>query len=476
MKNLRPPYWSHGQFIAPQHFQYQDLYHQSTQHFHWQVRQPNGWGVCRLDVRDEGLAAGVFEILRLEMIARTGEVLAGGTEHSGANARIDPRSFGPQLDPTLPGYGVYLALPQIFLDRPNVETGTAESKGATRARFALRPTSLGDLYNTEEQPLETDAVEYNLAVVFQWDPAFDEIKRVVDLVKIADLVPIRDQPGARLSPKYTPPCLTAGADPVLTGQLKAARDLIYGKAIEFAAIKRQRGVRATATGVQDAIRLQMMQTLNRFVPVFQQHVETGTVHPEELYRLLRQAVGEFSTFSEDVGALGATRTGEMAGKDLPPYDHEDIWFCISQAMLRLRELIRVMTLGAEAGIRLVYDGRYYRADLPTEFFEGERTRYYLMIDSLVRGDELWARLQKTGKIISMEGMPRIQQSALFGLKIDPLPVAPEELPQRGANHSYFIVDPTHPVWRMIRDGQNIAMFCDLDPDETVIKIYVVRDE
>ena len=89
---------------------------------------------------------------------------------------------------------------------------------------------------------------------------------------------------------------------------------------------------------------------------------------------------------------------------------------------------------------------------------------------------MFARLSRTGKIASMDEMPRLLSAALFGLKIDLLPVPPEELPQKSPNTTYFLVDTTHPFWQMIKNGRNIAVFSDLPADSTVIKLFPVATQ
>jgi predicted component of type VI protein secretion system len=76
----------------------------------------------------------------------------------------------------------------------------------------------------------------------------------------------------------------------------------------------------------------------------------------------------------------------------------------------------------------------------------------------------------------MDEMPRLLSAALFGLKIDLLPVPPEELPQKSPNTTYFLVDTAHPFWQMIRNGRNIAVFSDLPSDSTVIKLFPVATQ
>ena len=52
MSNNRPLYWGQGQFLLPQHFQQQDLFHQHERQRCWRLGQPHGWGVEELHVRE----------------------------------------------------------------------------------------------------------------------------------------------------------------------------------------------------------------------------------------------------------------------------------------------------------------------------------------------------------------------------------------------------------------------------------------
>jgi len=246
------------------------------------------------------------------------------------------------------------------------------------------------------------------------------------------------------------------------------RDMLTAKAQEFEVGKRRR---------PDPIQMQKMQTVARFVPALHRATEHRDAHPEPVYGMLRQMLAEFSVFSEDMTTLGRVAgAAESELQDLPPYDHERIQLCFEMVIGRLQILLRSLDSGGDTGIPLVRDGRFYRASLPPAVFEGERTRYYLMIDSPVRGDALWERLQRTGKLAPTEDMQRLLTQALFGLRIELTPIPPESLPQRGGNKTFFQIDTRHPVWARIRDQLNIALYCDLEPQETAIKLYVVRDE
>jgi type VI secretion system protein ImpJ len=476
MNNTRAVLWTQGLFLTPQHFQQTDLYHSTLAKRRWQIASSFNWGIHELVIREEGLLAGIFEVQRFEMVARDGEIITAGSEAEEPNAFVSARNFEGLVDAAKGPVTVYLGIPKHRPGQLNVSDKGPDDGSRLPLRYSVHPEDKADLYDPGIPPVGVSLLNYNLVVLFEREEQFAAARQTMELVKIAKLDARTDGQGARLSTKYIPPCLGVRASKNLFGLLQSLRDVLSGKANEFAAIRRQRGVRASATVAQEAIRLQMLQTLSRYVPLMHHLLETDTHHPAYVYGVIRQLVGELSVFSEEVGVLGAVALEGRPGENLPAYDHEDMWPGFAKAVTVAQQMVRTMTTGAEAGYKLAFDGQYFRTTLPGDAFEGTRTRYYLMIDSLLRGEELWGRLQRTGKVTTLENMPVLRPRALMGLKIDPLPVAPEELPQRGSNHSYFAIDTQHPEWRMIREKGNIAMLCDLKPDETVVKLFVVREE
>lgn len=469
-------YWGHGLFLAPQHLQQQDLYHDGNRGYFWRVSHPFGWGIRELLIREEGFADGLFEILRCEIVTRDGTVLRAGTDVFQSNASIPSRSFTNFFDPASQPLGVYIGVPRYRLGQNNIAVKSESLQpNIIPPKYFLRDEEQPDLLDPEAPSASIRYLNHNLVLLFNQESAFNNVEQAVELIKIAELELLPGTQAVRMSPQFLPPCLTVASSPSLFNLLKGLRDLLTGKGQEFAVIRRQRGVRAAANVAQEAIRLQMLQTLSRYIPAMHHVLDYAHIHPEPIYGLVRQMIGEFSIFSEDIGVLGALTRESESSDNLPPYKHEDMRINFRPAVSLLQELIRTMTLSAEAGIRLIYDGKFFKAPLPPSVFEGEWTRYYLMIDSLVKGDDLWARLQRTGKITTIESMPILLPKALMGLKINPLTAPLEELPQKTGNQSYFMVDTQHPEWRMIRERGNIAMFCDLNSEETIIKLFVVRD-
>jgi type VI secretion system protein ImpJ len=129
-------------------------------------------------------------------------------------------------------------------------------------------------------------------------------------------------------------------------------------------------------------------------------------------------------------------------------------------------LLNELTTTPVGDILLTYEGEFFTAQIDEQFLTGDN-RYYLAIRSDLSPPELFRLLQATGKISTREEMPRLQKSALFGLKIEELDMAPEELVMR-AHYRYFLIDQRSEHWAKIRQQRNIAVYSKaLEPQSEV---------
>src|SRR5262245_47565000 len=477
MTSDRAIFWGQGKLLTPQHLQRQDLFTQSLVRQFWSLAGPHGWGIKRLVIRSEGLAAATFEIAECEAVTREGAVLHGGTSVADPNTQVWQRSLTGSLQPGGDPLAIYLALPRLRFDDTNLDlTSGPLPLEALPKRYRLAPADQGDLFDTESPTSEVIYLDQVSVILTAADPLIVNGAKSLEIIKIAEVVPNAEGTGATLSTRYVPPSVMISASDVLMTRLKNFRDLLIGRSRDFGALARQRGVRATSAGAQDVLRLVMLQSINRYVAAFQHCPDHGHAHPEQIYLVLRELVGELSSYTDGTTALGETIDGDQHGKPIPAYDHENIWLCFDFVLSLAHHILIGLTAAPEMGVRLVHDGEYFRASLPPSFFAGERNRFYFVIDSKLPGPEMLQLLQRTGKLSTIEEMPKLREAALFGLRIHHLPVPPEELPQRNPRFVYFSIDTDSPVWKRVREGGNIAMFGRLDPTDTLVRIVKVSGE
>lgn len=472
MNGMRRVFWGQGGFLSPQHLQGQDAWQQQySLRLHAQAT-PFYWGFEALQLREDALANGVVDIDHFTLITRDGERISGGSAdtHARENGRAPARSLVEMQVESKDPISLYLASQR---DR-TLDIHARGENGRLPPRHQLVSEEIEDPFDPEAPATSIDFLAHQLRIVTSLDDNAENLLQGCEAYKFAEI--ITTAPGKfKLALDYVPPVVAISASNNLLRWTRALRDLMISRGQDFAAAKRQRGIRAASTSAQEVMRLVMMQTFARYICALQEHARLGVVSPYPMYQQLRQLVAEFSTFSEDTGYFGAVR-GSATATELPDYDHDDLRRCFRRAFECAETLVKALTVGAEVGITLAFDGRFYKADLAAHLFESDKTRFYLAFESDIGGQALFERLSRTGKIASIEEMPKLLQAALFGLKIDLLPVPPEELPQKTPNTTYFLVDTHHPFWQMIRNNRNIAVFSDLPADGTVIKLYPVGAE
>jgi type VI secretion system protein ImpJ len=465
MEPLRPLFWGQGMLLQPQHFQQQDQYHEGRLRRFLRILSPFDWGVYSLRVNEAALRNFVFEIEQCEIITFEGSLIRFGPDFHPNTARISPRSFEQNLNPTGKPTSVYLS---VRRSQPG-EAGVGGLNGAngaeaagSRRRFALEESEVPDFSVGNDRTCQVQYLVYDCQIMFD---AAAEISNDYELVKLAEVQRPADGKGAPLSRQYIAPSIALNSSPGLEAIVRELRDLITAKGRELGSYSR--GGERVELAARGPSGMLIVQTLNRYIPLFHHHLEVGCTHPAEFYAILRQLVGELSSFSATTSALGA-RDGDDG---LPPYQHTELWPCYSIAASRARELLEELTATPVGDVALQYDGEYFSAALSKDFLAGDN-RYYLAIRSDLAPGELYKLLQDTGKITSRGDMPKLQKSFLFGLKIEALESAPEELVMR-AHYRYFLIDQRSEHWQKIREQENIAVYSTALAADTEIRLLAI---
>jgi type VI secretion system protein ImpJ len=464
-------------FLQPQHFQQQDWYHDARLRHFFHLFLPYCWGVKTLALNEPALQNFLFEVEQCEVVTWDGTILRFHGDIRPSNAKLEPRSFENDLDPGGKPLSVYLGLKKLQLEENNLQprgaadgSGNGDAIAGDHRRFFLEEAEAPDLFAGGDPPASVQYLVHEAHILFDVPTSRSQD---YELVKIAEVLRSADGKGGILSKRYIPPVVTVRSFPLLETMIKEIRDLLTAKGQEIAQYRRRRGEQMTDLGTKDLSYLLMTQTINRYTPLFHHYLENGEIHPYPLYALLRQLVGELSSFSETVSVLGA-REGEEAP---PPYRHDQLWPCFDLATRRVKELLNELTTAPIGDVLLRYDGEFFTAGLDQQFFTGDN-RYYLAIKTDVKPSEMFALLQEVGKITSREEMPKIMHTFISGLTIEPLETPPEELLMR-AHYRYFVIDQRSPHWQQIRKRQNIAVYSTDSrklPPETEMRLLVIYGE
>jgi len=456
----RPLFWHQGLFLQPQHFQLLDLSFQSLLTPFHHFREPHFWGLGEIEIQKAALGRRSFNLLKGNFLFPDGSytVLPG-------NALIEARPFDVAWVEGGKPFPVYVGLKKWNEAGENVTVlDKLENLSEITTRFVTTadPEEIKDLHSGGPKG-QVKRLYYVLKIF--WETERDQLGDYV-LIPLAQLERAGEE--IKISDHYIPPCLTISGSEPLFKIIKEIRDQISARSHQLEEYKSQRGIQTAEFGSRDMVYLLALRSLNRYVPILFHFTETQQVHPWTVYGIIRQMIGELSSFSERVNVMGELEDGTRI---LPNYDHRSLWECFSAAQTLITQLLDEITAGPEYVIRLIYDGTYYAADLKPAIFEG-RNRFYLVLKTEEDPKFVLQSLGTVAKLSAREYLPILIARALPGIGLEHLPVPPQELPRR-ARSIYFAVDHHSDQWAQVQKGHNIALYWDNAPEDLEAELMVV---
>ena len=456
----RPLFWHQGLFLQPQHFQLFDRSFQSLLMPFHNFIEPHFWGLGEIEIQKTALGIKSFNLLKGIFLFPDGTyvVLPG-------NAVFEARTFNEAWVGGGKPFPIYIGIKRWNDAGENVTVlDTLENISVITTRFVslADPEEVKDLHSGGPSG-QIKRLHYVLKII--WETEREQFGDYI-LIPLAQLEKMGEE--IRLSERFVPPCLTiSGSEPLLK-LIKEMRDQLAARSRQLEEYKRQKGIQTAEFGSRDMVYLLALRSLNRYVPILFHFTEVKQVHPWAVYGVLRQLIGELSSFSEKVNVMGESGDGNRM---LPNYDHLNLWECFSSAQALVSKLLDEITAGPEYVIRLVYDGTYYAAELKPAIFEG-RNRFYLVLKTEADPKSLIQSVAAIAKLSSREHLPILIARALPGIGLEHLPVPPQELPRR-ANSIYFAVDHHSDQWALVQKGHNIALYWDSAPEDMEVELMVV---
>jgi type VI secretion system protein ImpJ len=456
----RPLYWHQGLFLQPQHFQLADLYAQSLSTPFHKFLVPHFWGVGEQVLQGTALKNLSFNLVK-------GEYLFPDMTHVvfPGNAVIEARSFEESWVEGGKPLTVYLGLKRFNDSAENV---TVLSKFENIFQVPTRFVTLADpdeVDNLYQHAPKAQVKRLSFVLKVFWHTEKDQIGEY-ELIPVAQLIRSGDE--ISLAEHYAPPSIRmSGCEPLMR-IVKEIRDQVSSRAHQLEAFKKDRGIHSAEFGSRDMVYVLALRSLTRYVPQLFHLTDVLQVHPWSVYGCLRQLVGELTAFSERINMLGEMADGTPL---LKPYDHKNLYPCFLSAQGLITQLLDEITAGPEYVIELVYDGTYFSAELPPSIFEG-KNRFYVVMETETDPKFVLRSLETVIKLCSRQSLPILIARALPGIRLDHLPVPPQELPRR-AHSIYFQVDHHSDYWSQVQKGYNLALYWDTAPEDLRVELMVV---
>lgn len=461
MELQRPIYWHQGLFLQPQHFQLSDCGVQSLLIPYQEYMTPHFWGIYELLIQKASLGMRSFQMSNGTFLFKDGTYVVFP-----GNALIESRAFDDSWVAGGKPFTIYVGLKKWNNAGENVtavESLDNLSRITTRFVAPADDEPCADLHAGGPRG-EVKRLYFVLKVF--WETEIDQVGDY-ELIPVAQLERTRE--GIELSQRFIPPALTIGSSDLLYSSLKEIRDHLASRSRQLEEYKRQRGVQTAEFGSRDVAYLLALRSLNRYVPLLFHYSESKQVHPWHAYGILRQLIGELSSFSENVNVLGESVADGTSL--IPVYDHHNLGECFISAQMLILKLLDEITAGPEYVIPLQYDGTYFTSELKPTHFES-RNRYYLVLRTEEDPKQILQYVSTVAKLSSRERLAILIARALPGIALEHLPNPPQELPRR-AFSQYFSIDSHSEQWALVSKGNNVALYWDNAPEDLTVELMIV---
>jgi type VI secretion system protein ImpJ len=460
MKNPQRVVWTEGMFMAPQHLQQLDIYHEALLDRRVRAVSPYGWGVTNVELDPAALSAGRVSIAKFAGVLPDGSYLAfdQGDRHAPS-----PRPIETHFPPSQRDLEIYLAVPReregianYAADGGGNGNGQGQGKAAqARTRFTLARRNVPDLASQAAE-IAVDFAEPNVEILFG-----AELREDFDAMKIAEVV--RDRNGALvLNDTYLPPCLRIDAAPFLVAGLRRLLVLMLSKQRELAEQRSQRDGSTVEIGSADVTRYLQLSALNTFIPLLKHVAEVGAISPHAAYLILIQLAGQLMSFSTDADP-----------SQLPAFLYHDLRSTFEELLARATGLLHSVLQRRHMPVPLEVKQGIFFGRLDDERAAGCR-EFVLAVRSDTPESETTGRLPKLSKIAAWSQIEYIMRSAVPGVPLQPIPRPPAEIPVR-AGTVYFSLYMNDAYWQTIAREKTIAIALPppYDPSRTRIELMGV---
>jgi type VI secretion system protein ImpJ len=456
----RPLFWHQGLFLQPQHFQLDGLHTIGLLAPFHRFLAPHFWGVGETDIQTAALGNRFFQLNRGEFLFPDGtHALFPG------NALIEPRSFEKDWKEGGSPLTVWIGLRKWNDTGQNVtQVPGLEGLSEVTTRFVTTEDAEEAVDLHQSGPTaQVKRLHYMLRIF--WETEIDQLGDYT-LVPICRMMRTGEQ--IEVSPEFIPPSLTLSSSESLDRLVKEIRDEITARSRQLEGYKKERGIHTAEFGARDMVYLLALRSLNRYAPLLHHLTDAQQIHPFEVYGVLRQLIGELSSFSTQVSVLGEASDEPLT---LPAYDHRRLGACFKTAYDLIIRLLDEITAGPEYMIQLLYDGTYFTADLSPAMFGGGN-RYFMVLETQADPQGLLQSLETAGKLGARESLPLLIARALPGVRLEHLALPPQELPRR-AFALYFQLDHHNDLWQQVEKGNNLALYWDAAPEDLKVELMIV---
>jgi len=445
MSRARNVVWREGLFLTPHLFQQADRYRENSLHFRLKPLAPFFWGLSELEIDRDGLPKGLFTLYRCSGVMPDGLTVQIPDEDNAPEARSVKTFFAPSAE----SLEVFLAIQAKHPDSISVHSENGAPGRATR--YQMEMARVND-ETTEGNENEIPVASKCFQILFGGESLEDKI-----WVKIAELG--RTATGdIMLRESYIPPALSITASGTLMEILHRILEMLSAKSSAMSQQRRH----IAEFGASDVANFWLLHTVNSYVPVLAHYYLSSNRHPELLYVVLAQLVGELSTFSLQADP-----------REVPRYDHENLYKTFDELEQKIRFLLETIIPTKYVIIPLV--------KTPELWYVGQiqddrllSAQFYLAANAQIAPNRLIEDIPAKSKITSPDEVGALIGRAVPGVALTHEPIPPSAIPVK-PGFKYYHLHTSGRWWETICKARRVALYLPDEFPELKVELVAVRE-
>jgi len=419
--------WSEGMFLQPQHFQQHDRYLERLIEARTAPMAPYRWGHAHMRLDEAALKLG-----KIALAAGRG-ILPDGTPYDFPASDASPLPLDVPAD--VKDEMVFLAAPLRRFGSDEADLAGSDSVGLTRYRVS--EFDVPDNNTDAERAALVQIGNLRLRLMLK-----RELTDAYACLGVVRVIERRPDNQLVLEPGYIAPALSVRDSATLAAYVREIQGLLHQRGEALAARLSQPG-RGGVAVIADFL---LLQSVNRFEPVFAHFSEVSVLHPERLYAACLMLAGDLCTFSRENRRPPA----------YPDYKHDDPATCFTPLINDLRRSLSMVLEQSAIPIEL-QDRKYgVRVAIIPDAELLKSAAFVLAVNAQMPTEALRVRFPTQVKLGPVERIRDLVNLQLPGISLRNLPVAPRQIPYH-AGFNYFELDRGGELWKQLERSGGLAM-------------------
>lgn len=437
--------WSEGLFLQPHHLQQNTRYTEALVSSVTRAASPYPWGLTGLSIDEELLKLGKIAIKA-----------CSGVTPDGAPFRVpESDAHPPALDvpDTVKNCIVHLAVP---MRRPGVMEIALGEDETTAARYRAEEIEVTDVMGRDRRPVTLAIGKLRLQLALEMDDLSDLLS-----IPVARIIEVRPDKSVVLDRAFIPTVMDIRAAPALDGFMRELEGMIGQRAEALAG---RLSATSGARGVAEIADFLLLMLSNRVLPEIRHLTSIENAHPEAIFRFCVALAGEFATFM----------ASDKRAPEFPAYRHDDLTAVFQPVMRALRQYLSAVL--EQTAIAIPLEERKYgvRVGIISDKRLLLTASFVLAAKADTPAENIRRHMPAQAKLGPVETIRQLVNSALPGIGLRPLPVAPRQIPYH-AGVVYFELDSDSPLWKQMTTSGGLAIFVPGEFPGLQLELWAIRN-